>query len=95
MTKPDIPTPFRALSDLSNNGLDDDKVRMLASGLVENLSVTHLNLSHNKVCCSMNRYCRDQPEGIVGYELGLLADFMKLNLLMENRRYLKHIVQQP
>ncbi|GAX76195.1 hypothetical protein CEUSTIGMA_g3639.t1 [Chlamydomonas eustigma] len=35
--------------DLSNNGLDDDKVRMLASGLVENLSITHLNLSHNKV----------------------------------------------
>ena len=35
--------------DLSNNQLDDDKVRMLASGLVENLSITHLNLSHNKV----------------------------------------------
>lgn len=35
--------------DLSNNMLDDDKVRMLASGLVENLSVTHLNLAHNKV----------------------------------------------
>eukprot|EP00199_Chlamydomonas_sp_CCMP681_P001676 CAMPEP_0119112800 /NCGR_PEP_ID=MMETSP1180-20130426/41743_1 /TAXON_ID=3052 ORGANISM="Chlamydomonas cf sp, Strain CCMP681" /NCGR_SAMPLE_ID=MMETSP1180 /ASSEMBLY_ACC=CAM_ASM_000741 /LENGTH=347 /DNA_ID=CAMNT_0007100509 /DNA_START=54 /DNA_END=1097 /DNA_ORIENTATION=+ len=35
--------------DLSNNMLDDDKVRMLASGLVENLSITHLNLAHNKV----------------------------------------------
>lgn len=35
--------------DLSNNSLDDDKVRMLASGLVENISVTHLNLSHNKI----------------------------------------------
>ncbi|KXZ55119.1 hypothetical protein GPECTOR_3g271 [Gonium pectorale] len=35
--------------DLSNNSLDDDKVRMLASGLVENLSITHLNLSHNKI----------------------------------------------
>mmetsp|Transcript_24485 Transcript_24485/g.62214 ORF Transcript_24485/g.62214 Transcript_24485/m.62214 type:complete len:392 (-) Transcript_24485:328-1503(-) len=35
--------------DLSNNGLDDDKVRMLASGLVENLSITHLSLAHNKI----------------------------------------------
>lgn len=35
--------------DLSNNALDDDKVRMLASGLVENLSITHLNLSHNRI----------------------------------------------
>ena len=35
--------------NLSNNGLDDDKARMLASGLVENLSITHLDLSHNKV----------------------------------------------
>ncbi|KAF5833356.1 flagellar associated protein [Dunaliella salina] len=35
--------------DVSNNGLDDDKVRMLASGLVENMSITHLNISHNKV----------------------------------------------
>ncbi len=35
--------------DLSNNGLDDDKVRMLASGLVENVSITHLNLAHNKI----------------------------------------------
>jgi hypothetical protein len=25
------------------------QVRMLASGLLENLSVTHLNLSHNRV----------------------------------------------
>lgn len=25
------------------------QVRMLASGLVENLSITHLNLAHNKI----------------------------------------------
>ena len=41
-------TPRRYL-DLSNNALDDDKVRMLASGLVENQSITHLNLAHNKI----------------------------------------------
>ena len=35
--------------DLSNNGLDDDKLRMLASGLVNNLSVVHVNLSGNKI----------------------------------------------
>jgi len=35
--------------DLSGNLLDDDKVRMVASGMVDNLSVTHLNLSHNKI----------------------------------------------
>ncbi|WIA35791.1 hypothetical protein OEZ86_004180 [Tetradesmus obliquus] len=35
--------------ELSNNGLDDDKLRMLASGLADNISVTHLNLSHNRI----------------------------------------------
>lgn len=35
--------------DLSSNGLDDDKVRMLASGLVDNITITHLCLAHNKV----------------------------------------------
>lgn len=35
--------------NLSNNLLDDEKVRMVASGLVDNLSVTHLDLSHNRV----------------------------------------------
>ena len=35
--------------NLSNNFLDDDKVRMICSGLVDNLSVTHLDLSHNKI----------------------------------------------
>jgi hypothetical protein len=35
--------------DLSSNNMDDDKVRMIASGLVDNVSVTNLNLSHNKV----------------------------------------------
>jgi hypothetical protein len=35
--------------DLSSNNMDDDKVRMVASGLVDNVSVTHLNFSHNKV----------------------------------------------
>lgn len=34
--------------DLTNNCLDDDKMRMLASGLADNISITHLNLSHNK-----------------------------------------------
>lgn len=35
--------------NLSGNLLDDEKVRMVASGMVDNLSVTHLDLSHNKV----------------------------------------------
>jgi hypothetical protein len=35
--------------ELANNGLDDDKLRMLASGLADNISVTHLNLSHNRI----------------------------------------------
>lgn len=35
--------------NLSNNMLDDDKVRMIASGMVENISITHLDLSHNKI----------------------------------------------
>lgn len=35
--------------DLSCNMLDDDKARMIASGLVDNLSLTHLDLSHNKI----------------------------------------------
>lgn len=37
------------LLNLSHNMLDDDKVRMLASGLVNNLSVVHLDLSHNRI----------------------------------------------
>ena len=35
--------------DLSGNLLDDDKLRMLASGLVNNVSVMHINLGHNKI----------------------------------------------
>ncbi|KAK9810152.1 hypothetical protein WJX72_005703 [[Myrmecia] bisecta] len=35
--------------DLSNNLLEDDKLRMIASGLLDNHSVTHLDLSHNKI----------------------------------------------
>ena len=35
--------------DLRGNLLDDDRVRMVASGLVDNLSVTHLDLSHNRI----------------------------------------------
>lgn len=35
--------------ELRNNMLDDDRVRMLASGLVDNLSVVHLDLSHNRI----------------------------------------------
>ena len=40
------------------NLLEDDKARMLASGLADNHSVTHLDLSHNKA--SM-RLCRGIP----------------------------------
>mmetsp|Transcript_15365 Transcript_15365/g.50464 ORF Transcript_15365/g.50464 Transcript_15365/m.50464 type:complete len:420 (-) Transcript_15365:39-1298(-) len=35
--------------NLSSNLLDDDKMRMVASGMVDNLSVTALDLSHNKI----------------------------------------------
>ena len=35
--------------DLSNNLLDDDKVRMVCSGLVDNISVIQLDLSKNKI----------------------------------------------
>jgi hypothetical protein len=38
-----------AVLSLQGNALDDDKVRMLASGLLDNISITHLDLSHNKV----------------------------------------------
>lgn len=34
---------------LPGNLLEDDKLRMIASGLVDNRSVTNLDLSHNKV----------------------------------------------
>lgn len=34
---------------LPGNLLEDDKIRMIASGLVDNHSVTNLDLSHNKV----------------------------------------------
>jgi hypothetical protein len=35
--------------ELPSNCLDDDRTRMLASGLADNISITHLDLSHNKV----------------------------------------------
>lgn len=35
---------------LPGNLLEDDKIRMIASGLIDNHSVTNLDLSHNKVC---------------------------------------------
>lgn len=38
---------------LPGNLLEDDKIRMIASGLVDNHSVTSLDLSHNKVCAPM------------------------------------------
>jgi hypothetical protein len=47
--------------DLCNNSLNDDMARMLASGLADNISVTHLNLSHNSIsgtassCMNVNR----------------------------------------
>lgn len=34
---------------LPGNLLEDDKIRMIASGLVDNHSVVNLDLSHNKV----------------------------------------------
>ena len=37
---------------LPGNLLEDDKIRMIASGLVDNHSVTNLDLSHNKVLSS-------------------------------------------
>lgn len=35
--------------NLAGNLIDDDKLRMLASGLVNNLSVIHIDLSHNRI----------------------------------------------
>lgn len=35
--------------DLAANSLDDDKLRMLASGLVNNLSVVHVCLADNRI----------------------------------------------
>lgn len=35
--------------DLSNNLIDDDKVRMLTSGLINNFSIVDINLSNNKI----------------------------------------------
>ena len=35
--------------DLSNNFLDDDKLRMLASGLINNFSVVEIDLSDNRI----------------------------------------------
>ena len=35
--------------NLSSNLLDDDRVKMIASGIAENKSISHLDLSHNKI----------------------------------------------
>ena len=35
--------------NLSGNQIDDEKVKVLASGLLENLTITHLDLSQNKI----------------------------------------------
>ena len=35
--------------DLSSNLLDDDKLRLLVTGLLDNDTLTHIDLSHNKV----------------------------------------------
>ncbi len=40
---------------LPGNLLEDDKIRMIASGLVDNHSVTDLDLSHNKVMPSQKQ----------------------------------------
>ncbi len=40
---------------LPGNLLEDDKIRMIASGLVDNHSVTDLDLSHNKVISSQKQ----------------------------------------
>ena len=39
--------------DLSNNGLEGDSYQFLASSIVQNTSLTHLDLSHNKFCPSL------------------------------------------
>ncbi len=40
---------------LPGNLLEDDKIRMIASGLVDNHSVTDLDLSHNKVTANQKQ----------------------------------------
>ena len=40
---------------LPGNLLEDDKIRMIASGLVDNHSVTDLDLSHNKVSANQKQ----------------------------------------
>lgn len=58
--------------ELSNNGLDDDKLRMLASGLADNISVTHLNLSHNRIsdrCVHHSVAARCRRQRLVGLQL--------------------------
>ena len=57
MRLPDCRSLARALEstetltylNLSGNGLDDDKARMVLSGMVDNISITHLDLSQNKI----------------------------------------------
>jgi hypothetical protein len=44
---------------LPGNLLEDDKIRMIASGLVDNHSVTDLDLSHNKVTSSQMHFCSE------------------------------------
>ena len=42
---------------LPGNLLEDDKIRMIASGLVDNHSVTNLDLSHNKARAFRDQRC--------------------------------------
>jgi len=48
-TPPCFPAETLIVLDLSNNALNDDMARMLASGLADNISVMQLNLSHNSI----------------------------------------------
>ncbi len=52
---------------LPGNLLEDDKMRMIASGLVDNHSVTDLDLSHNKVrySCFCSMLCAYLDEQVV------------------------------
>ena len=53
---------------LPGNLLEDDKIRMIASGLVDNHSVTNLDLSHNKVRYTEHDACDSGAD----YTLALL-----------------------
>ena len=62
---------------LPGNLLEDDKIRMIASGLVDNRSVTNLDLSHNKVW--HNSHPSPQAMQPVTYALHLCSAYRLLH----------------